>query len=286
MTISESKYKIENFLNSHISKELPIGLALLNNNFIFEKHNETYTKFLFLRTKVSGNILGKCYFDVLPGSQSQICDLFRSAMNATHPRETNKVPLKIVTHGEELISYWSGSLVPVVNSQHKNSGLLLCALDATEQVKIETTLNNLSIENMDLKASVRALMKIQHEDRNIFAENIVSNIKMVILPFLDKLKNNKEIKTQLNCIDSIESNLNNLMSDLSKNLISKKYSLSPRELQIANLIKYGRSTKEIAHILNISLDSVHTHRNHLRSKLGLKNKKTNLETFLSSLTDI
>jgi DNA-binding NarL/FixJ family response regulator len=57
---------------------------------------------------------------------------------------------------------------------------------------------------------------------------------------------------------------------------------TPNELQVVNLIRKGKTTKDIAHLLNISTRTVEAYRNSIRKKLGLKNKKVNLRTYLSS----
>ena len=59
--------------------------------------------------------------------------------------------------------------------------------------------------------------------------------------------------------------------------------LTAREIQIANLIKQGKTTKEIAETLNVSSRAVEFHRNNIRTKMALKNRKANLSSFLSSL---
>jgi DNA-binding CsgD family transcriptional regulator len=68
------------------------------------------------------------------------------------------------------------------------------------------------------------------------------------------------------------------------NLRSKYLNLTSREIQIANLIREGKSTKEIAKLLNASSDAIDFHRNNIRNKLGLKNKKTNLRAYLLSFS--
>ncbi|MCX5852646.1 MAG: LuxR C-terminal-related transcriptional regulator, partial [Deltaproteobacteria bacterium] len=46
----------------------------------------------------------------------------------------------------------------------------------------------------------------------------------------------------------------------------------------------GRSTKDIAEMLNISERGIEFHRNNIRLKLGIKHRKTNLRSYLLSLT--
>jgi DNA-binding NarL/FixJ family response regulator len=55
-------------------------------------------------------------------------------------------------------------------------------------------------------------------------------------------------------------------------------------LQVANLVRKGKSTKEIASIMIVSEKTIETHRKHIRVKLGLKSRKINLQTHLMSLS--
>jgi len=63
-----------------------------------------------------------------------------------------------------------------------------------------------------------------------------------------------------------------------------KYSnFTPTEIQVANLIKAGKTSKEIAQIMSVSTGTIDTHRNNIRSKLNLNGKKLNLRAYLISL---
>jgi DNA-binding NarL/FixJ family response regulator len=74
-----------------------------------------------------------------------------------------------------------------------------------------------------------------------------------------------------------------IISPFAQKLSLKFLNLTQKEIQIANLIKEGKTTKEIARFMDLSKFAIDTHRAHLRSKLGLTNKKANLRTCLSSL---
>jgi DNA-binding CsgD family transcriptional regulator len=66
-------------------------------------------------------------------------------------------------------------------------------------------------------------------------------------------------------------------------LSSTKYNLTPTELEIANYIKEGKRTKEIASLMNLSIGTIKVHREHIRKKIGLQYSKKNLVSFLKAL---
>jgi DNA-binding CsgD family transcriptional regulator len=69
-----------------------------------------------------------------------------------------------------------------------------------------------------------------------------------------------------------------------KNILSLNKNLTPQEIQIVDLIKQGKNTKEIAGMLNASPNTIATHRNNIREKLNLRNAKVNLRSYLQSLS--
>ena len=83
-------------------------------------------------------------------------------------------------------------------------------------------------------------------------------------------------------IDIIESNLDEITSPFVHGLTGSYLRLTPTEIQVANLVKQGKTTKEIAELLNLSKGTIDTHRDNIRKKIGIKNKKINLRTQLIS----
>jgi DNA-binding CsgD family transcriptional regulator len=61
------------------------------------------------------------------------------------------------------------------------------------------------------------------------------------------------------------------------------HKLTSREIEIAALVKGGKSTKEIAEQMDVSTKTVEFHRNRLRKKLGLTKKKMNLQSHLLTI---
>ena len=59
--------------------------------------------------------------------------------------------------------------------------------------------------------------------------------------------------------------------------------MTAKELQVATLVREGKANKEIADLMSVSLNTIEIHRYNLRKKLGLRNKKVNLRSYLLSL---
>jgi DNA-binding CsgD family transcriptional regulator len=106
----------------------------------------------------------------------------------------------------------------------------------------------------------------------------------LVLPYLENLKHLHLNERQAAQVKVAEENLKKIVSPFLHNLTSSYLELTPREIQVANLVKEGMTTKEMTDILNISATAVDFHRKNLRSKFGIKNKKTNLMAFLASLS--
>ena len=135
----------------------------------------------------------------------------------------------------------------------------------------------------EIRKALQDFMGNEEEDRNHVGERIFTNYERIILPYIEKLKKISKSEYQQQLITILEMNLKNIISPFARNLSGPLGNLSPAEIQVADLIRHGKSTKEISEILNTGIRTVSFHRENIRKKLDLKNKKINLRTFLLSL---
>jgi len=139
-----------------------------------------------------------------------------------------------------------------------------------------------TIELQDMNTTLRVLIEKRNDDKRTMEDKILHNIQNLIMPHLERLKTARLTPEQIVHVLSLEENLNTILSSYFIKLKESRISLTPREIEIANRIKMGKSTKEIATALNVTEATVERHRKHLRRKLGIAKEKVGLQHFLSS----
>jgi PAS domain S-box-containing protein len=137
----------------------------------------------------------------------------------------------------------------------------------------------------EVNAALKVLLKQRENDKADLEERLLANVKELVMPYVEKLKNSRLHADEMTLVGILESNMKEIVSPFVTKLSSRFLSLTPTEIQVASLIKDGKTSKEIGALLNASENTVRTHRFHIRSKLGIKNKKVNFRSYLQSLQD-
>ena len=154
-----------------------------------------------------------------------------------------------------------------------------------ERKEAEASLRVQSRHLEEVNTALKVLLKQREDDKKALEEAMVSNVKELINPYIEKLAKRSLEKNQRTLLGILESNLNNIVSPFINKISSKILNFTPMEIKIANLVREGNTNKEIAEVLFLSINTVLVHRHHIRTKLGIKNKKTNLRSHLLSLNN-
>ena len=129
--------------------------------------------------------------------------------------------------------------------------------------------------------ALTVLLKKREEDKKIMGDQVLANAVHLMTPFLDRLKDSGLTEPQRVLVGILQANLDELTSPFANTFSTKLVRLTPAEIQVANLVKLGKRTKEIADILHLSPGTISIHRKNIRKKLEMTHQKTNLQTLLS-----
>lgn len=184
-----------------------------------------------------------------------------------------------------------GKASPIYDQDGAIVGSIESIRDITERKRMEDALiarerelDSKSRYLEEANTALNVLLKHIEKDKEELQENMFVNIRNLLIPYLEKLGTSLLTPEQQACLDILRSNLGNITSPFLANLTLRHYNLTPREIEIARMIREGKTTKEIAGALHLSVRSVDFHRLNIRRKLKLAERKSNLRSILLSLS--
>lgn len=164
---------------------------------------------------------------------------------------------------------------------HEDISPIILAQEELQQKEKEVRIKSEQLEEMNVALKVL----LEHRDRTLIEleQRIAANIHELVLPYVDKLKRTVQGGREQTLIDIVESHLADIVSPFLNRLSSLHLLLTAQEVEIAALVRQGKSSQEIADVLRVSVDTISFHRKNLRRKLGLHDRGMNLRTYLLSL---
>lgn len=154
-------------------------------------------------------------------------------------------------------------------------GVTFTALDITERKKNEQAL-------LEKNVALREVLNQISLEKDALRDQIALNLDEAVMPTLQRIKEHAGPTLHL-LLDQLERELRDVSAPFLDTLKGRHPKLTPRETEICHLIKNSFTSKQIAETLNISLATVHKHRELIRRKLGLANVDSNLTSYLQSM---
>ena len=270
----------------------------LNDKTILETMMQSATDIAFVITDLDCKILhsnktAETLFGYTPQEANKIGILKIFQKEGAEPAHRNQAIEQIKNQGKYSYTYkkktgdktyYIESKIFGIRSKDENiQGYVLIARDISKSVETGKHLKNRSKELEETNAALRVLLKQRETDKEEMSQAFQQNIDKLVLPFFSKLRKSNTSPSQENIIKSIENNLRQINSPFAHRISSIYSKLTPAEIQVANLIKNGHSSKEVASLLNLSAKTVYTHRRNIRKKSGITNQKINLQTILQQV---
>jgi PAS domain S-box-containing protein len=272
--LETSNHQLEALINAPTDSMLLLGLdgTVLAANPIAAKR---------IGVKID-EFVGKCAFDFLTKKLAKT----RKA-NIARAIKTKK-SARFVDQRRKTI--FDNSVYPIFDNDRNVSQVAIYAKDITKEVesrkKLEEGKRELESKTellQDANMALKIMLQKSKENRGEIEAEVMATLKKMVVPLVQKIKKSEISPTVREHINRLEDNLKHLSSPFSRNLTFEYLSLSPKEIKVANLIRDGKVTREIAEELNVKIGTVEFYRNNIREKIGLRGKKIRLRTHLLSI---
>ncbi len=179
---------------------------------------------------------------------------------------------------------------------YDDAGKLFCIIeyvreisDLTEEERtIETLKKRIQFQDETLHEQEIALEVLlrrgDRAERRVVAD-VLANISSSVSPVIFRLKDRLCGSEHLADIELLESLLNRITSPLIGRITAQSGELTPREREVASLVAEGRTSKEIAGRLCLSIKAVDFHRMNLRRKLRMGGSSRSLQARLLEMSE-
>jgi DNA-binding CsgD family transcriptional regulator len=293
---SESKDKFftasENLART-VLDSLSAHIAILDNNGFILETNQAWRNYAIangLPQEYDGR--GDNYLNICSAARGDGSDDARrvaAGIRAVIAEEINEFLYDYPCHSPEgrhwyymrAIRIYGDRPVGVVVS-HEDITALKLTEEALKKSREEIEGQKQSLEEANI--ALKVLLKQRENDRGELEKSMLANVKQLVFPFVEKLRNSPMKAREKNLVNIINDHLNDIISPFLKQLSNAELLLTPQEMQVATLVKDGKTSKEIADFLNVTEATINFHRKNLREKFGLKGKTTGLRAYLMSLT--
>jgi PAS domain S-box-containing protein len=183
----------------------------------------------------------------------------------------------------DMLCLYSGEVIEIQGVKR----LLSTAVDITDRKDKEHALEEKKYEIEayskkleDMNTALNVLLEHKGNEKDVFHKKILNDFKKLVFPYFFTDNERKSRLELLTNLDIIERNTKAILFQDQNSDISPFAVLTPMETQIAQMIREGRKSKEIADSLRMSIHTVYFHRENIRKKLNITKSGVNLTKHL------
>ncbi|MFH1139108.1 MAG: PAS domain S-box protein [Pseudomonadota bacterium] len=224
---------------------------------------------------------GKPFLEIVfKHDREMVLEYYRRALKALVPQEPFVFRLSRADGSKK----WVEAKALGIMWGKRLAGLFL-GLDLTESKKATDELVVQAKHLRDLNTALTVLLEHRDRDLDDLKKGQADSLERLVRPYLDQVLRGNLDERQRVLLETALSNLGRLDSPAVDRFAGRETRLTRTEIEVADLIRRDKTTKEIADLLNCSPETISVHRRHIRKKFGLNKKKTSLKAFLCSLPD-
>lgn len=273
-----------------IVDSLSTHVAVLDENGVIVETNRAWQE--FARANGMPEPVDCVGFNYLHICETGSCDdegqLTSQAIRQVIAGEIEEFLTQYSCHSPTEQRWYSLRVVPYRDRQarrvivtHENVTPIMLAQEKLRRQEKELQQKTEKLEETNI--ALKVLLEQRQRDREQMEERIVANIRQLAVPSLEKLQQSALNQRQRTLVDIALTHLGDVVSPFLHRLSTINLLLTPQEIEVATLVRQGKSSQEIADVLGVSLATISFHRKRLRRKLGLSKKGVNLRTYLLSL---
>jgi PAS domain S-box-containing protein len=279
--LKKAKQKIEEtaILDSMLQSAGDTAITIMDPELHILMHNQAAEK---LYTGTTGTIIGHnaAALHKKSGNLTQ----FKKAVAIANKDGRHEFVLKQKKNGTT--RYLATTIFCIRDQENSKTGFGIIAQDVTEQNMAVQELEQRKKEVEDANIALKVMLDQHTRTKESIEMQISTKLQELVNPYLDLLRQSGINEKQAETVKIITAHIDSITHQFSPKARKIMLKLSPRETMIADLVRQGKTSKDIAEIFHISLRTVETYRNNLRKKLGINKKKISLRTFLiSDFTD-
>jgi PAS domain S-box-containing protein len=237
--------------------------------------------FLAVLGKEADEILGVDCSSILP---TKLCEAL-----CVPPDDTEDSPnLELEIRGAGQTRRLLVTIVPcVVNQSLTRFGL---CTDITEHHRLRTELerSQVSLHEQaqaleERNVALRVILEQRGRDRADLEHTIVQNVQTMVEPSIARLLARLGDTPERTQLEMIQQSIREITQSERRigSVALESSQFTPREMQILDMIRLGKTNDEVAAALYVSPAAVAYHRQNIRRKLGLIGKRARLQTYLA-----